>query len=348
VIAVDRLAADPGPEYDEFVRSNADTLLYASDRYRRLLRTFLKADDRYLVARDGNRIVGVLPAMLRRNERHGAVLNSLPFYGSNGAVVDADGDRRVRQRLLDAFHAIAADEGCAASTIVTSPFERDLAFYDKEAKATFRDERIGQLTALPADGDARAALMQSFHHKTRNMIRKAQKSGLSVRTDGSAADLEFLIRTHTENIEALGGIAKPACFFDLIPQLFRAGDDFRIYVARLGDVPVAALLLFYFNRVVEYFTPVVVAAHRSLQPLSLLIFEAMADAASAGYAWWNWGGTWASQENLYLFKSRWGTRDIPYYYYTRVYRDDILRVPKQTLLDEYPYFFVAPFSQLHA
>jgi lipid II:glycine glycyltransferase (peptidoglycan interpeptide bridge formation enzyme) len=107
---------------------------------------------------------------------------------------------------------------------------------------------------------------------------------------------------------------------------------------------VAALLLFYLNKVVEYFTPVVDVQYRTLQPLSLLIHHAMLDAISRGCRWWNWGGTWAEQEGVYRFKKRWGTNDYPYKYFTSVYDPTVLSLPPRQLLHEYPYFYVFPFA----
>ena len=112
--------------------------------------------------------------------------------------------------------------------------------------------------------------------------------------------------------------------------------------------PVAALLLFYFNQTVEYFTPAIVKAHRSTQALPLTIFVAMKDAIRAGYRNWNWGGTWLSQDGVYDFKKRWGTNEYPYFYYTRLFRSDIMRRSKTELLEHYPGFFVLPFAALES
>jgi hypothetical protein len=72
----------------------------------------------------------------------------------------------------------------------------------------------------------------------------------------------------------------------------------------------------------------------------------MCDAVDEGYKWWNWGGTWLSQGGVYNFKSRWGTSDHKYFYYTKVYNEALLEYPTGTLLKEYPYFFVVPFNVL--
>jgi len=105
----------------------------------------------------------------------------------------------------------------------------------------------------------------------------------------SNATLDFLVSTHTENIQAINGTSKPRRFFELIPQFFNYGPDYKIFTAFKDGKAVAALLLFYFNKTVEYFTLVVVKRYKTYQPLSLIMFQAMQDAAQRGVEWWNWG-----------------------------------------------------------
>jgi hypothetical protein len=98
--------------------------------------------------------------------------------------------------------------------------------------------------------------------------------------------------------------------------------------------------------VVEYFTPATDVGYRGLQPMSLLVFTAMQDAVRRGCRWWNWGGTWVTQDGVYRFKKRWGTVDRRYFYHTTVFDKGILRCSPEQLLEAYPYFYVVPFTQL--
>ena len=115
-----------------------NTLIYASDKYRRLLRKHLNADDYYLVAlNEKNKIVGALPTFIKRNNNYGNIINSLPFYGSNGGIIEYCGDINVRCALLEAFNNLAQKEGCVASTIITSPFEGNLNLYKEKTQYSF-------------------------------------------------------------------------------------------------------------------------------------------------------------------------------------------------------------------
>ncbi len=334
--------------YDAFLKKNQHSLLFASNRYRLLLKEFLQAEDYYLLLlNDTNDILGALPLFIKYNDRFGPIVNSLPFYGSNGAIIASDGESGVRNELIRSYRSFLEEIDCAVATLITSPFEQQPEEYERLLLPTFTDKRIGQLTPLPIDNDTiDEQLMSMYHQKTRNLVRKAIKSGLVVSSESNPEVLNFLIETHHENLSEIGGQAKPTRFFYLIPEYFEYDKDYRIYYAYKGNQLAAALLLFYFNRTVEYFTPVVKKEYRSEQPLSLLIYRAMTDAAKAGYLWWNWGGTWLSQEGVYHFKRRWGTEDKPYYYYVNVRRDSILSACKAELLDAYPYFYVVPFDCL--
>ena len=319
------------------------TLLYHGAKFRRLLRALLGAEDCYFIARDAaNRIVGALPALLTRNYDGAAVLNSLPYYGSNGGLLEFDGDLDVRIRLIEAFEAHATASRCVASTIVTSPFETDLGFYERHVRFDLRDERIGQVTTLPVSASERD-LFGQFHRKARNAIRKAQQLPLTISRERDEQAMRFLVHAHQASIVAKKGVAKSERFFSCALQTFEYGREVEVWAARHGSRLVAALLVFYFNQTVEYYTPVVVPEYRAWQPLSLIVLEAMIAASARGFRFWNWGGTWHSQQSLRRFKKRLGASDYRYCYYTRVLDADVLERSPSELLERYPNFYVVPF-----
>src|SRR6185295_10454956 len=109
--------------------------------------------------------------------------------------------------------------------------------------------------------------------------------------EGTPEALAFIATEHRAAILAKSGLPKPDRFFDLVAACFTYGRDYDTYIARLDGRPVAGLLLFYFNDTAEYFTPVVQPEYRAMQPLSLIIWQAMRDAVARGMRHWNWGGT---------------------------------------------------------
>jgi lipid II:glycine glycyltransferase (peptidoglycan interpeptide bridge formation enzyme) len=264
-------------------------------------------------------------------------------------VVSAtENNSKVRELILKEFNHLVESRSCIASTIISNPLDTDGDKWLKE-NTTYNliDERIGQITHFPKEEGValESALIKSFEDPRPRNIRKAQKEGVKVYQSNTKEAMDFLYKTHYDNITAINGIAKEKRFFDYIPDFF-SDDQYKIYIAEQNGVKIGALLLFYFNKTVEYFTPAVVEKYRNLQPTSLIIYQAMIDAIQMGYKNWNWGGTWLSQGGVYDFKKRWGTSDYRYYYYINVRNEKVYSLSKETLLNNFQYFFVLPFSAL--
>lgn len=336
---IDKLTAEHRQAYDELLLARDDTLLYQSSRYMSLLEDLLGCRQATLLACDDDgSLLAALPLM-EADGPLGLVVNSLPFYGSNGGLIGDD--PIARKALVDAYNARVDRGDIAAATVVENPLAKEqVAGWRHELS----DERVGQFTPIEHSHGHDEALMASFHYKTRNAIRKAWKSGAVVAVENTAMD--FLTEVHELNMREIGGMPKSRRFFELISVHFRPDVDYSIYVTRLGGEAVAALLVFYYNQVVEYFTPVVRKEFRESQALSAAIFQAMSDASKAGFRWWNWGGTWLSQDGVYRFKSRWGTKDFGYCYFTTVRNPAVLQAKRRELLAGYASFYTVPFTAL--
>ncbi len=321
--------------YESFLFNIEESLLYYSTKYKELLEEYLQVDSEYLIAVDNNEIFGILPLM-KKSGKYGTIINSLPFYGSNGGVLATT--NKAHRLLVDEYNKLIED--VSASVYITNPLRDN----SKRVNYDLLDMRIGQWTFIGYKEDIEGNIMKSYHSKTRNMVRKAIKEDVKVEINNF--QIGFLYETHYENITSIGGKPKERRFFELIEKHFDAGKDYNIYVAMLNGKKIGALLLFYYNQTVEYFTPAVVSRYRSYQPNSLMIYQAMIDAAQKGYKWWNWGGTWLTQEGVYRFKRKFGAVDKEYRYFIKINNSNIYNSTKEELLKEYENFYVIPFSKL--
>jgi hypothetical protein len=334
--------------YRQFLLANPRTLVYATIEYRNFLIAVAGGQPHYQLALKHGQIVGVLPYFRKSHPEWGAILNSLPWYGSHGgctAAVETADD--TRQTLLAAYAEALLASDVLTATLILTPIENDkLPIYLGRLKPPFTDHRIGQITCLPPPGTAlEQQLLLHLRRKTRNAVRKALQQGFALHITDADWAWRFLYETHVENLQALGGQAKPWSHFIAlrthIPVPWR-----RIFVASLADQPVAALLLLTFNQTVEYFTPVIKHTHRSQQPLSFLIWHAMLWASREGFRWWNWGGTWLAQQSLYHFKAGWGAIDLPYTYLINVSEQVVSRVQAHlsALQGAFPYYYIFPYA----
>jgi lipid II:glycine glycyltransferase (peptidoglycan interpeptide bridge formation enzyme) len=276
---------------------------------------------------------------MERDGPWGKIFNSLPFFGSNGGIITRS--QLARSSLREQYRALTVDSSVAGATLIENPLDpmqEELVPYD------MIDERIGQFTKLKNQTYGSETFPAKIDGSARRNIRRAQKAGVSVRVDNDCAS--FLEKTHRENMNEISGTPKSSRFFEKLAQHFQAGTDYNIYVAEHNGRMISALLLLYFNRTVEYFVPVTVKEFRTLQPMAAILFQAMSDASKHGYANWNWGGTWLSQQGVWRFKQKWGAEDLPYRYLVKLNKREILNHKPGEILSSYPGFFVVPFKYL--
>jgi hypothetical protein len=349
MIRVELLSRELEDRYRNFLAEDPQALVYASLEFRDFLSLAVGGTATYLVALDDlDRLVGVLPFFSFEAPEVGTVINSLPWYGSHGGcTVAGPSSRQARRALLEGFVSHVGSARAISATIVLSPVEQsELQEYDSVLKPTAYDSRIGQMTRLP-EGASVQELEGTLTQKTRNLVRKSLKQSFALHYEDDDASWRFLWETHAENMIAIGAAPKPWAHFcalrSAIPSRCR-----RLLVARHGGVPVAGLLLLYFNRTVEYVTPVIKREYRSLQPLSFLIWNGMLDAMKFGYKWWNWGGTWVNQHSLHHFKAGWGAADMPYTYLVKSSSEGRKKLMqhKQALGARFPYYYTYPYSAL--
>lgn len=325
-------------EYEKFLLSREEGLFYYSIKYKKFLESILNCESDYVLAiNDEGGIEGVLPLMFRKG-KYGTVVNSLPFYGSNGGILASS--EEAFDLLKDYYNDLISRNEIACSNYITNP----LADNSKGVKHNLTDKRIGQWTYIGYENSVEERLWESFKSSARRNIRKALKENVEVKIDNKA--LDFLYKVHHDNISSIGGKPKDKKFFESIPDYFIEGKDYNVYVAFLNGKPISALLLFYYNKVVEYFVPATIHEYRSVQALPLIVYTAMIDANAKGYKWWNWGGTWLSQEGVYRFKKKFGAQDKEYKYMINLNNQRLLECKTDELLSEYSGFYTVPFDRL--
>jgi CelD/BcsL family acetyltransferase involved in cellulose biosynthesis len=339
VIEVRVMGTRDEPAYEAFLSERPDALVYHSLPYRDLLVEHLGAEPEYLLAVDGGEVRGALPVMWT-GDGDLRIANSLPYYGSHGSILASDG--AARDALLAGWNDRASDPGTAAATLVTNPFSEPAI---PEPVHTLTDVRINQATALPASAEPTdEAILALVEASTRRNVRKALRLGIEARPDLGA--LRALCELHQANMADIGGLSKTWEFFAAVRRHFSPGEQFDVYAARLDGEVVAALLVFWHNVTAEYFTPAIDHDHRSDQPLATILLRALADAVRRGMRWFNWGGTWESQDGVFRFKRKWGARAVRYPYYVQVNDRSLLHESPEHLRERFGHFYVAPFSAL--
>jgi len=282
--------------------------------------------------------------LLSTTGNYGRVVNSLPFFGGHGIPADAGDNGFHRLELFREIEARIGDNNYQSVTLIENPLSpmTDGEMSDLQYLRPV-DFRISQIThRLPASHFGLSDLLESFHPKTRNSIRKGLSNIGSIGESTDSEVLNFLVDEHTKSISTLGGLPKTE---DQLLQLLKLpGDTTKVHWAttRAGELG-AALMTLETNTVLEYFVPVVRQDLRETQLLSALISEVMLKAFQRGCLAWNWGGTWTSQQGVYRFKSRFNATDRHYRYFHWC-SDDFLEADKSELMKSYPYWYTRKFD----
>ena len=331
---------------------SGDHLIYAYPEFIDFLISATEARARVIIAEIDGRPIGALPILERSQPGEGRIVNSLPWYGSHGGCTidpSAADAGEVRRAILSVYRNLIDEPDLISATLVLSHAEE--AFRDEYVDAlspTIVENRNGQITSFPASvGSDGRALFDVFKQKTRNLVRKGLKQGFEERVSDDSDAWSALHRIHSENMAAIGGAAKPKRHFDALRANLQPQQR-RLSLAMDGETVAAALLLLYGGRTVEYLTPAIDVRERPRQPLSFLIWRGMTDAISRGYAEWNWGGTWKTQERLHHFKAGFGAEDAPYSYLVVAPPSGVafMKSNRNRLQSLFPYFYVYPYAAL--
>ncbi len=337
-------------EWRIFIKSIESSRIYYTPEYKNFLSKFILGDSRYFGVWDSGNLKGILPLFISYSNQNCKVVNSLPWYGSHGGcLISPDANKTARVLLIKKYKELIEQETTLSSTLILDLDEQKyLQSYKDLLNQVIEDERIGQVTNLPGFSEnTEIELEQMIHQKTRNLVRKSLKQGFEIVNTNEDWAWDFLYETHKENLIRIGGNPKPKDHFIAIRESFP--DSMKtVSIATLDKVPVAGLLLLYFNKTIEYFTPVIKHDYRSSQPLSFLIWMNMIDGIRNNYSWWNWGGTWKSQKSLHHFKSRWGAKDYPYSYLISVAEKNMgtIKLHRNNFSSLFPFFYVYPIDRI--
>ena len=158
--------------YSQFLLEHPNSLFYHTIKYKTFLETLLGCSSNYLLLCDNDdSIQGVLPLMWV-DGKYGKVMNSLPFYGSNGSMLVTKSEYQTL--LIEAYDQYIEEENIVASTVISNPLDDKL----KVLNCNFKDERVGQWTKIRQINED--SLMEKIDSSTRRNIRKAIKQDIQV------------------------------------------------------------------------------------------------------------------------------------------------------------------------
>lgn len=295
VIAPSTLVEDA--ERDAFVLAHPRATFFHRSGWRRVVEAVLGHEPADLIARRGERIVGVLPLMRAPKLITRGALISIPYAVYGGPVGE---DSATEQALVRAAMAQAERERCGRLELrcQTDP---GVELTRSELYATF-------IAELPSDV---AGVLARMPKKARAEARKArEKHGLTL-TEG-AWYFEDFHRLFHRNKRSLGSPGLPHAFFWSLRKEF--GDDVRIHAVHKDSEVIATVMSFVWRKeLLAYYSGAAEDADRNWSASNFMYMALQEWAVAQGLERFDFGRS-RKDSGAFSFKEHQGfvARDLEY------------------------------------
>lgn len=327
-------------EYENFIKNNFSSF-YHSENHIKFLKDILNINPHFIQVKEKNEIIGIMPFFMKKS-KYGIVLNSLPFFGSYGGIVNKNDCTR---SILDELNKFNTENDILSSVIIPNPFLQNELAYENYYLHKFKDERLIQ--CLNFNNRSENDLWNSFEQRVRRAVRKSEKLDITViNTELTNEVINEFYNMHITEIQFKGGKIKPMNFFQKIKEHFTIHRDYEIFCAQSNGKNLSYLLVFYHNNFAEYYMPAYTSESKNTQSTSLLIWNSIKSSLSRGIDYFNFGGTWKNQPELYKFKRGWNSTDFKYNYYINCNVDKIKEIGIDEISKFFEYFYIIPYDKI--
>lgn len=250
----------------------------------------------YLMARDNNRVCGVLPLTHTRSFLFGNRMVSQGLSSYGGILADCP---EARDALFEFAVELAKRLNCESiefRNIEPLPYNLHL-----------REDKLVML--IPLEGGANQ-VWDNLRPEIRKQTRKAEKEGLTA-VDGSMELLDNFYEIYSRRMHELGTPAYPRKLMTAMLQTFP--ENVRMFAVRLGDMSVSAGLMTYFNGIAEIPWSASLSKYNHLYPNRLLYWTIIKYYCDKGAKFFDFGRSSVDSGN-YEFKRRWRAEPVRLYY----------------------------------
>ena len=293
--------------WNQFVKKTPGATISHQIEWREVISSTLGHKPKYILAKDGDTIRGVLPMFLVSTWWGSRQLVSIPWI-DYGGILAADAD--AEKALMDAAAEIAKQEKAKFIEFRTMTVG-SLSLEQRTDKVTF---------LLPLDKDP-DVIWKGFNAKLRNQIRKSEKSELTTEFTGSEGLSEFYT-VFCHNMRDLGTPVWGRDFYEAILREFPDSAQL-ILVKKEGKTIAGGLVLAFDDRM---YVPSASSYRECLSfcPNHALYWAVIEKACREGFSFFDFGRS-SKDANTFKFKKQWMPE--PTQLYWQYYLNTIDEVP---------------------
>lgn len=133
-------------------------------------------------------------------------------------------------------------------------------------------------------------LMKNFRKTMRNLIRRAGRDGVTIRTSRDIADVDVYINIHKDTVVRHGFTPYTDSYFRSQVEAFLEDDQVLIFVAEYEGKPIAASIIMFYGDMASYHHGASLSAYRKVPASYLMQWEAICEAKRRGCTKYNFWG----------------------------------------------------------
>jgi serine/alanine adding enzyme len=278
--------------WDAFVDVAPGASVYHGYAWRRLVQSVFGHQTIYFAAREGAKVVGVLPLVRLKSRLFGDFLVSVPYFNYGGVVASSP---EVCDELLR--HAAQAAQLMGVSHVELRHSEAGRHTWPA------RTDKVSMLLKLPATAEA---LHKSLSSKLRSQIKRPLREG-ATSTFGGEELLDAFYAVFSQNMRDLGTPVYSKRFFAAILQTL--GERARIAIVHLKQAPVAAALLITHRKTTEIPWASSLREVNGLGVNMYLYSSVLEFAVRQGSAVFDFGRS-TLDSGTFKFKKQWGAEPL--------------------------------------
>jgi FemAB-related protein (PEP-CTERM system-associated) len=282
--------------WDDYVNQHPQGTFFHLSGWQKVIEWTYGHDTCYLLAQQGEAIVGVLPLGHIRSRLFGNALISNPFCVYGGAIADSDA---IRAQLEAAAEQVAVKRNVDYLELRNVRKTRE-DWPVKELYVTFRKE-------INPDPEVN---MKAIPRKQRAMVRKGIKAGLVSHVEET---VDTFFRIYSTSVRNHGTPVFPKKYFAFLREVFDNQCEVRV-VTKSKDA-ISTVMSFYFrDEVLPYYGGGLPIA-RQLKAFDFMYWDLMQAVCQQGIRIYDYGRSKIGTGS-YSFKKNWGFTPelLPYQY----------------------------------
>jgi hypothetical protein len=295
----------PGKEWDEFASRHTDLIFYQS-LWNRVLKEGLGGQPLYFYLKDGGEIVAGLPGVLLSFKIFKILYASIPY----GHLI---GEKSYYSAFLQLLEKEFRRKGIDQVRLTESPFS------DSYSPESFKPISA-KCTLLNLRGYDKEKIWEGYKKNIRRDIRKAQKSGVTIRRGDSREAVPLFYKLYLASMERNRAMAKyPLRWFEAVYEEMVENGLGAFLFAELEDNVIAGAVFIKSPTSIHYFHNG--SKHEFLKfcPNELLIHSALEEAIEKGNPFFDFMGSDPNDASLLRFKEKWGGQSMDLDTYVKDY-----------------------------